>query len=48
MIVQMANGLQAFPLTAFGRTINQIAYRYPVAGATSAQNAEQLFVALGL
>lgn len=48
VIVQMANGLQAFPLTAFGRTINQIAYRYPVADATSAQNAEQLFVALGL
>ena len=47
VLVQMANGLQAYPLTPFGRTINQVAYRYPVADATSAQNAQQLFVALG-
>ena len=48
VIVQRADGLQAFPLTAFGRRINQAAYRYPVADAIGAQNAEQLFAALGL
>jgi len=48
VIVQVADGLTAFPLTPFGRVVNQTAYRYMVADANGAQNAEQLLALLGL
>ena len=48
VLVQMAESFQAFPLTRFGRLVNQVAYRYPTADAMDAQSAEQLFDALGL